>query len=60
MSRLKKTEIELLENTMQNMVDKVDEFINNGDHLIMIGKIGGDIIKLKGKIVEEEIYITEI
>ena len=60
MSRLRKTEIELLENTMQNMVDKVDEFINNGDHLIMIGKIGGDIIKLKGKIVEEEIYITEI
>lgn len=60
MSRLKKREIELLENTMQNMVDKVDEFINNGDHLIMIGKIGGDIIKLKGKIVEEEIYITEI
>ena len=60
MSRLRKSEIELLENTMQNMVDKVDEFINNGDHLIMIGKVGGDIIKLKGKIVEEEIYITEI
>ena len=60
MSRLRKTEIELLENAMQNMVDKVDEFINNGDYLIMIGKVGGDILKLKGKIVEEEIYITEI